>query len=669
MSNPLITATYLPFVPQQDAWEFQELREKVKEKARRLHAVAELVAAAPKNRRTATYLECAGQMGVAFNTLYRPVSAFIKSGDWRHLIDRTLAGSQFWLTAHPTSYPDDFVQYWKWLVEDNQRCAKTAYGKLMDRLGRWRAGDTTAAIPGYLLPPDNAPKCKHPRKMSYRDLLRIQPGDLELVAARNGRAAAMKHLPQIFTTRKGGWAGMEYQFDDMWHDFEVVHNMQLCRLLEFSAVEFYSGYIFNPGLKPRIKNEAGKNETLNERDFRLWAIHFLATVGWSPRGTTLQGERGTAAFRALAPKLIHWSNGLLKIPLPGMSGESAHIGGWRERAKGNPNAKALKEGMGKIIHNRLASLPGQVGMNPQDKPSASFGRDKEALQLIALQQHLSQPLSMTHLTFEQAALEVVKEYMSINRRSDHDMEGWIEEQLFTQEYCADPHNDIWIDVGKLPDIQRQALAIIASANPDSLRPRRLSPAEVLTPHLPHNIRLSPEAEADCLYEDARRTKSVTSGHLAFEDKDIGPGVFRYIAEYQDRNGFRRSLANDTEVQIVVNSFNPDRGFLFTPKGSYLGVVLRDFSVQRADRDAIHRRIGEKERRYKDAMLAANVRHGLKRETTLTANARILLDSLGQPQPAAPKAAAYDLSSEYAAAEIDCQPQPQPAGAPSTYSLL
>lgn len=662
MSNHSITASYLPFVPDQDAWEFQEIRAAAKDKARRLHQVAERVASAPKNRRTSTYQECAAELGVSFNTLYKPISEFLKSGDWRHLIDRTLAGSRFWISSNQTSLPADFLTFWHGLVEDNQRAAKPAYNVLMDRLRRWRAGDSTAALPGFVVPPANAPHCRHPRKMSYRDLLRATPSDIEATAARNGRAAAMKLLPQIFTTRKGGWCCMEYQFDDMWHDFEVIHNMQLCRLLEFNAIEYYSGYIFNPGLKPRFKAEDGKNKTLTERDFRLWAVHFLATVGWSPRGTTLQGERGTAAFRALAPKLIHWSNGLLKIPLPGMSGDAAMIGGWRERAKGNPNAKALKEGMGKIIHNRLASLPGQIGMNPQDKPSASFGRDKEALQLIALQQHVAQPLHMTHLTFEQAALEVVREYMSINRRTDHEMEGWIEEQLYTQEYCADPQQDIWIDVGKLPDVQRQALAIIASANPDSLRPRKLSASEVLTPHLPHNIRLSPEAEADCLYEDARRTKEVIAGHISFEDKDIGPGTFRYIAEYQDRCGFRRAMPNDSEVQIVVNSFNPDRGFLFTPKGSYLGMVPRDFSVQRADRDAIHRRIGEKERRYKDAMLAANVRHGLQRESQLTDNARILLDSLGRPQPAATTAAAYDLSDEYSAADLNYQPDHQPADA-------
>lgn len=658
MSTLLRLPATLQFVPPEDGWEFVAIRATARDRAAQLFAIAQSVHAAPKNQRTTTYQRCAAELGCSFNTLYAPISQFLKSRDWRCLIDRRLAGSDFWLTKNNHGLPADFLRFWRGLVLDNQRAAKAPYDALMLQLKRWRAGDATAAIPGFITPPLNAKGCKHPQKMSYRDLLRVKPSDIEETAARNGRSAAMKLLPAIFTTRKGGWACMEYQFDDMYHDFDVIHNMQICRLLEFNAIEYYSGFVFNPGLRPRIQIASSKHQELNEREFRLYAINFLATYGWSPRGTTLQAERGTAAFRWLAPKLVHWSGGLLKVPLPGMSGAPAIVGGYSERAKGNPNAKALKEGMGKIIHNRLASLPGQLGMNPDDKPSSSFGRDKEARDLLALQQHLSQPLHLTHLTFDQAAYEVVSAYMEINRRTEHAMEGWIEEGLYTQEYLADPYNDTWIDLSTLPDVNRQALRIIAQANPHSLRPRKLSPHEVISPALEHNIRLSPEAEADCLYEDARRSVTVTAGHLAFEDKDcFGPGTFRYIAEYQDRCGFNRTLPNDSQIQLVINPFNPERGFLFTLQAAYLGIVKRDHSIQRADRDAIQRKIGQKERIFKDHMLAASVHTGLKREHQLTDNARIIRDEFRFPAatPPAPAAGAYDTAADYAAAELVTQP--------------
>lgn len=657
MSNHSLTtaATAMPvFVPQEDAWEFSEIRPEARDKARRRYEIACRVAAAPKARKTAVYAECALELEVSFNAIYLPVSEFLKHGDWRYLIDRRIAGSRFWNRKVASGLPYDFEQYWKGLVEDNQRCAKSAYPILLERLAKWRAGDATQKLPGFVVPPPNSPGHKHPRKMSLRDLMRIQPTDIELVANRNGRAAAMKLLPAIYTTRKSGWPCMEYQFDDLWHDFEVLHNGRICRLLEFNAIDFYTGFIFNPGLRPRTLGEDGKQHTLTEKEFRLWAVQFLATIGWSPRGTVLQGERGTAAFRRLGPKLMHWSGGLLKVPLPGMSGQAALIGGWGERAKGNPNAKALKEGMGKLIHNRLANLPGQIGMNPEDRPAYATGRDKETEDLLALQAHLTEPLNLSHLPFEQAAFLVIQEYMRINRRHDHEMEGWMEDNLYTQEYCVDPANDHWIDIRHLPEANRQALAIIAAANPHSLRPRRLSPYEVIAPALPHNLRLSPEAEADCLYDDCRREIGVTGGFFAFEDKDMGPGKFRYVAEYQDRNGFRRSCPNDSEAQLVINPFNPERGFLYDVRGSYLGIVARDHATQRADVDALHRRIGEKERRFKDAKLASEVRHGLKRESALTENTRILLDSLERRSPAPPAAPAYDLSEEYTAADIDYQ---------------
>lgn len=660
MSEALASPAYLPFVPTEDAREFNEILPAAREKARLLHDVACRVHAAPSKAKTRAYQDAAAELGVAFNTVYNPVSAFLKSRDWRNLIDRKLAGSKFWMIRHPKSHPAEFITFWHDLVLSNQRAAKPAYEKLMDRLAKWRAGDANSAIPGYVIPPANCPGKRHPRQWSYKNLLRIAPSEIETIAARNGRAEAMKLLPAIFTTRKGGWVCMEYQFDDMWHDFEVIHNMQICRLLEFNAIDYYSGFLFNPGLKPRFKNSEGVNEGLTEKQFRIWAIHLLATTGWSPRGTTLQGERGTAAFRDLAPKLVHWSNGLLKIPLPGMSGAPAFIGGWAERAKGNPNAKGLKEGMGKIIHNRLASLPGQIGMNPEDKPSSAFGRDREANELIALQRHLSTPLHLTHLTFADAAFEIVKTYMEINRRTDHAMEGWIEEGLYTQEYCVDPHNDTWINIGDLPDEQRQAVAIIAGINPHSLRPRRLSPLEVIKPHLPQNIKLSPEAEADCLYDDTRRDVGVTDRHITFEDKDLGPGKFRFFAEYQDRAGFTRTIPNGEEVQLVIQPFDPDRAYLYDMRGRYLGRAQRDNSIQRSDVEAIQHKIGKKERRFKDAKLGAEFTQGLKREKQLTHNTRVLLDSIEQkiltdrglsPGKSQPSVTEAEMEDDYSSADL------------------
>ena len=52
-----------------------------------------------------------------------------------------------------------------------------------------------------------------------------------------------------------------------------------------------------------------------------------------------------------------------------MTGRAALAGQFEGRTKGNFRAKALKEGCGKLIHNRESNLPGQVGMSADKMPA------------------------------------------------------------------------------------------------------------------------------------------------------------------------------------------------------------------------------------------------------------------------------------------------------------
>ena len=87
---------------------------------------------------------------------------------------------------------------------------------------------------------------------------------LELAATRDGREAALKELPSVRTTRVGSYPLAEVQFDDMWHDnaVRVVSGQKLTgvrRVLEFGAIDHYSGYLFQPGLK--IRQPDGNEKT------------------------------------------------------------------------------------------------------------------------------------------------------------------------------------------------------------------------------------------------------------------------------------------------------------------------------------------------------------------------------------------------------------------------
>ncbi len=640
-----------PLYPPSDHAEFLGLKPEVRERAWRLYEAAEIVHAAGKQARVATCKAIAAERKVSWKTVYEPVRAFIQSGDWRVLIDRR-RHSELWISSERMELPHAFAEFWRGLVENNQRAAKPAYDLLLLRLAAWRRGDISAAIPGYAVPPPNAKGCRHPRKWSYRDLLRVGPNDIELAATRAGRTAALKLCPAVLTTRMGGYPMQEIQFDDMFHDVQVVYGTQLVRILEFAGIDWYSTYHFPPVLKPRV-NLDGVNKSLSEKEFRAFAVHFARTVGWSPRGTVYRGELGLCAFRSgLAEKLRHWSGGKITVAEPGLSGTAALAGGFREVAKGNPNSKALKESRGKLVHNYLAALPGQTGMNPANMPASSAGRNLETASLIALQGVTGRALNLAHKTFAEGVQLIFQVNTLINQRHDHKNEGWQEENLITQELCADAEAGLWLPVTAE---NRDLYAIIAAAEPERFRTRQMSAAEVLLPALGGNMHLTREAAFDCIHDDCKRECSVTAGRFEFSDQTYGPGKFRYPARYQDRSGFEKMLPNGADYHLVVNPFDTEVAGIFQPNGQYLGCCRRDHGVTRGDEDAVHRAMGEKQRIYKDATLAASVRHGLKRERDLTANAAALMESLRD-----------DVRREMG---ILPQPTTRPQSAPSAPSAL
>jgi hypothetical protein len=626
--SAITNTTRLTFVPEHDEAAWLSLSAAAKSRAETLFEIAKKVHAAPRSQKGKIYQAHAAALGYKHvNGLYGPINRFLKTGDWRHLVDRRKDASTWLRAADNKDLPHAFVEYWKTLVENNQRCASAAYDFLMDQLRVWRGGDISASIPGYNTPPANAPGCRHPAKWSLRDLRRKGPNATELAAARHGRTAALKHCPAVITTRKGGWCGMEFQFDDMHHDLECRYGAKLARPLEYGCIDFYSNFYLPPGIKPRLL-EDGHHTELTELEFALYAVNILCTIGYSPRGTTLMAENAKAVFRdGLAMKIRRWTNDLCKPEAGAVSGAPTIPGGWNETAKGNANSKALKEGFGKIYHNRLASLPGQLGMNPDDMPAYMVGMRKETQMLLEAQGHLNTQLITSHLTFDHVVQHIYHKVAAINGRTEHNIEGWLEEGLVTTEYLADPHNDVWLNICTLPPEQQAAFRIIAQHSPHNFRPRQLSPYEVWTPGSQHFIRLSLAAEADCLYEYARREIAVSTGYFEFKDADLGIGKFRYRAQYQDPHGMRKYLPNDAGYQLVINPFNPERAFIYSQKGQYLGVTPRHHEAMRADVDAIKEQQGKQKQHLADALIGFGVRHGYKNAKAMTHNAAALVDGI------------------------------------------
>jgi hypothetical protein len=622
-------------IPDNDILEYHGLPTAARNRVQWMLHVMGIIAGANKNR-VKICEQIAATAGLHYNSIYNTWLKFRDSKfDWRALLDKRKT-PEFWRRdpSKTIGLPHDFIQYWKTECEQNQRAFKPAWRLLIHRWQSWHAGDLTKAIPGYTMCPPRHGRSDYPKGWTYSNLLNHAPNDIEVASARQGREAALALLPSITTTRVGSYPFAEIQFDDMWHDFEVnaPRQSQSCRLLEFNCVDFFSNYIFKPGLKPRLRNQDdGKRKHLDSRDFKIFWLNWLLDFGCHPDGTVFNVENGTSAIsREDEEKLLFWFRGLLTIKRSGMSGTPAFAGAHRERAKGNFRVKALKEGAGKMIHNQLAHLPGQVGMHRNNLPATHHGRSEENRALIFLQAAvpaLADKLQLGFLDLAEAVYAVNEAYGLLNDRKDHDIEGWEEAGLVYDAISANPSAGIWIPLSemtaRMDDHQRSILSLQLATHPQLKRRFKYSPNECMTQNTTRLIKLPDAAVPDLLGKAFGTVETVTNGIIKFTRPEFH-GKLRYNAVYQDADGFRRRLDNDSRVLCHFNPFKPDYLYLTDANdGRYLGKATRDLIIRRDDTDAIQRQFGKIQSDLKDAVTETAHRHGLSRIPGMALNTQIL----------------------------------------------
>lgn len=620
-------------VPHEDVGEYARLPQVTKDRVDWLLTIMRAIAAAGKGK-VALCDRIAQESGKSRNTIYNLWKDYRANGDWRVLIDKRHT-SEFWKRDETkvVALPEDFITEWKTRCENNGRAFKPAWRILINDWRLWRSGDMSKAIPGYSRPPEPAPNSRIPRGWNYSNLLNHVPADVELAAKRRGRTEALKLMPGIRSTRVGAFeAGLagpfrDIEFDDMWHDFEVNTPGQraACRLLEFGAVDAFTTYIFTPGLKPRIKNmETGRAQVLNERDFHLYVINWLLDYGVHPLGTVFHVENGTARIsKEFAAKLMMWLP-QLRIEAGGMSGAPAFPGAYRERAKGNPNAKPIKEGLGKLIHNQMAHLPGQVGMNRDHLPAEHDGRSRENATLLAIASQLPalrEKLQFGFLDLSEAVFAVTDLYGLLNCREDHQIEGWDQIGGVVDMFRFSAKSDDWrplSEVSRLDPNDQLALSVALKLDPSLKARRTLSPAQMLLAHDVRLIRLPDAAVPDLLGPKYGHIKEVVNNRIRFTVP--GLGKIRFRAVYQDADGFRRSVPNGSDVLCHLNPWKPGHIYLSDAKtGRFLGKAERIADHMRGDTDAIHAAHGRAQADFKDSLHELVSRHGLQRIPYLKAN--------------------------------------------------
>ena len=407
--------------------------------------------------------------------------------------------------------------------------------------------------------------------------MRNLPTKFELKIARQGRSAAASERRLVYTTRANLWVGSHYLFDDMWHDHmvNVLDQRRTGRPLEFHALDLFSANKFAWGIRVRTEAADGRMEGLKEADMRFLLAAVLGTNGYSPRGTELVVEHGTAAIRSELEALISdETDGLVTVARSGMEGAAAAAHQYAGRSKGNFRFKAALESLGNLIHNEMAALPGQVGMDVDRRPEGMHGllKRNDAL-MVAISQLAPERAEMLRwdiLTIQQFQNIAGEIYARINARTDHDLEGW--------------------DMNYLPERHTGLM-------------RRMSPAEVWKSGARQLRKFRPEAVAMLLLRDNGTEQMIRSGMFQITNGEISGDVLRFDA----------SVLRDREKYLtVLNPYDPSALYAFDSRGRFAAACPRIFSVDRNNLEAVHREMGAAAKSEALALAPFRARQQLRR---------------------------------------------------------
>ncbi|MDR3405148.1 MAG: hypothetical protein P4L99_21820 [Chthoniobacter sp.] len=337
-------------IPQEDTAEFGGLREPTRLGVRKLlRIMRELMPLEGRRGIGDAIKRLASAHGMGPSTLRTHFDNYRHSQcDWRELIDWKVEGRD----GRP-GLPDWVVDFWVKLCEENNRKMEPAHRALVRA---WHAGYIPPEAPAGSKWPEYDPDTALPRGCSLGNLRgKYRPSDFGLNAMRHGLGMALaKNGPKILTTRVGAWVGSHYNIDDVKRDMEFLlmgHGGQRVCPLELGALDVFSGHRFAVHRQPQYVREDGKKDGIKERETRFFMASIFRNFGYSPRGTEMVTELGTAVLRdALLKFFAKHSNEKITRRQPGIVGREQAIAGYFGSGGGNPRHKRIES-----HHNLLQS--------------------------------------------------------------------------------------------------------------------------------------------------------------------------------------------------------------------------------------------------------------------------------------------------------------------------
>lgn len=552
----------------------------------------------------------ARKFGVSPQTARRKYDALRKlNGDIRAVVNWSR------VPAVESAITPEFVEWFKALAERNQRATRPAYRQF---LKLWRTGQT---IPGM----DNTlPRHELPEGFS-EDNIRRKIGDkFATTAMRRGLGMAVaKYGPQIFTDRAQLWYGSHLMIDDMWHDNFVVFgsgtNAQIIRPLELDALDVFAGYLETFGCKPRFRRPDGTFDNLKESYARLVVASVFFNRGYSPRGSTILAEHGTAAISESVARILHdRTGGLIKLRESGITGEEQAVIGWGQ-GKGNPRFKAALESIRNLKHNELAYLPAQTGKDRDSRPEQTHGELVQASEELKIMAMLALKNPQRAAAMQQRVLDyhahflplLMDVYRELNARTWHDLQGWEAAGNIAIEYRTTPSAAQWLTNGEFAELEPAAQELIITlAQQDNrfIRRRKLAPVEVAQRDRGQLVKLPPFVVCEILGDDcAFELKAEGAYFKEFSNQELSPEPLRFESFITTPEGREEKLADDTYL-VFQNPFDLDQLFVCDARKRCLGVAARVQRIDREDPEALKRAFGRREHQIAELKKPILARH-------------------------------------------------------------
>lgn len=557
----------------------------------------------------------AAETGTPYHTVKRRFIRYRKHGPLG-LLEFRLCGPAFWRTATrgdqapaATTCPG-LVDLWKALCEESHRSCKTAHKRLV---AMWRQRDSRIAeIPEFR---DFPGWPALPKGWTYDNLMEVAPSKYELSAARVGRAASALHRPTVFTSRVGSYPGSHYLFDDKWHDFFVndLATRHTGRPLEVYSLDLFSAFKLNWGFRIRERDAEGKYKGIAEVMMRYVLAGTLFERGYSPRGTTLITEAGTAKVRdGLAATLHDNTGGKITLDEGAVRGAHALLHQYPGLAKGNPRHKAALESNNNLEHNRFDFLPGQTGRNREERPEELAGRLKYDVALLAAydqlpadKQALFQFPLLERNQFADLACHI---YANIADDRDHRLDDWAECGNVVQTFEL---GGVTLRLDQLTPAQAEALPELLAKGLIKAKPVRATRREAWQRGAGDLIKLPGWGVVAILGDDLAREAAVRDNMFEIRSAEDGGGLFRYESILRTPEGHTAILKDRETYQVFINPFAPSTLFVRDAAGRYLGECARITAPSRGDVVGIDEAIKAASKREGQLLAPMRARHAAK----------------------------------------------------------